>query len=130
MTDFLSGIQQKVNDTTQSITNKFSDTANGNVPTDATAQDAPPAEHQQDMVGGARGGFSAANGMRKQYNEDQAAGNQPQEPGKKGMLKKIGRFFKSAFGYGNAARKGENAVEDLTGREINFLPQQQQQQQI
>jgi hypothetical protein len=117
MADFLSGIQQKVNDTTQSISTKFSDTANGNVP-------APPAdEPQQDLMGGARGGVSAANGFRKQYNEDQAAAKEPAK--KKGLLKKASRFFKSAFGYGNSARKGENALEDLTGREINvFSPQQ------
>jgi len=125
MGDFFSGLQQKVNDTTQSVSNKFSDAANGNIPADGSVQQtAPPADgqHEQDLMGGARGGLNAAKGFKKQHDQDQAAAK---EPGKKSLLKKASRFFKSAFGYGNSARKGENALEDLTGRDISVLPHQQ-----
>jgi hypothetical protein len=66
----------------------------------------------------ARQAFSDANKARHANDADPA---DPASPGAKpDKKKKVGKFLKSAFGFGNAAHKAEEAGEELTGKKLQM----------
>ena len=117
MASFLSGITDKVND----ATNQISNVASGNVPQpDTSSQQQPTSPNYGQGMHEARAAYNTFDKTRKTDQE-------PAE-GKVSNTKKIGKFFKSAFGYGNAAMKVEKAGESFTGdslKDVNPFGNQQ-----
>jgi len=106
MADFFSGLVQKTKDT---VNNEVADVSNavGIDPSQQQSGDDP--SHPQNIKKGLHEAESSVKGINNAIKAAKAPPGQKKGGGVK-------RFFKSAFGFGKSAHEGEEAAEDLTGR--------------
>jgi hypothetical protein len=117
MASFLSGL---VNKATDGINNEISNVTGGAAPdasqyqNQSSSGEDPSSSDPRELMKGAHEAQQSLHDFNKARHE--AEGGHGQKTSNKA---KIGRFFKSALGFGEAAHKAEEAGQDLTGKSLS-----------